>query len=132
MCCVSGLEACACLAVPAVLGCVCGLRPSVFLRTDSTSQPAAAGSHHGAGNTHTLTCTHMLTQTSFHNFHGNQLGARSWSCQGWRREGRGALSSVLDFWFGWLMVIRSRVRATLVAVNYGNEGTEHRWVSYVM
>lgn len=60
MCYVSGMEACVGLAIPAALGCVCGLRASVFLRVDSTSQPEAAGSHQAAGNTltHTYAGTH--------------------------------------------------------------------------
>ena len=62
----SVLGACACLAVSAALGCLCGLRPSMLLRADSSSQPAAAGSHQTACTTHTHTHahTHTHTQTS--------------------------------------------------------------------
>lgn len=95
MCCVSGLEACACLAAPAALGCVCGLRPSVFLRADSTSQPAAAGSHQAAGNTHihTLICTHSHSRPSIISMVISREPDRS-RARGWeeREEGYSAKS----------------------------------------
>lgn len=102
--CVSGLEAS--LAVPAASGCVCGLRPSVFLRANSTSQPAADGSHQAAGNTHrhTHTCLNAHTCSQRRPSKISMVISRESDCvcfKGLRRRGGKATQLCPGtFWFG--------------------------------
>lgn len=71
----------------------------MFLRTDSTSQPAAAGSHQAACTAHTHTHTQTSTISMVISREAECISAR---VREKKEEGRGVFSLVLGLWFNWL------------------------------